>query len=792
MNLDLHTLATVLGLSSFLQMAALYAQYRANQSRDGLYWWTLGSGAFALGFFANALREVPGAGPFAIVANNGLFILGGALNYVGVLRFFHRRAPLRRLAALVGLALVLGTWFTFGRDDMAVRRVILSTAIALLSLLIARTLWANRTPAIATSAGFLALVFGGFGAFFLARAASPLLAGPAGGIFTPTPLQKATYLAAFAGSILWNFGFIIMVNQRLNAESREAKEHFEAIFHTSPNAVLITREADGTVVDLNRGFTALTGYSPAEALGRSSAAIGLWDGPDGRGLLEAALDGQEMVQNLEFDFRHRDGRVRTGTTAARRVNLRGEPHVMSVTRDITDWKRVQQALVESHQFLSGMIENNGALIYVKDPDGRYDLVNKKWEEVTGLSRDAVLGRTDVELFPGPVGRTFRQLDQRVLQLGQVKEEEEVLPGPGGERCFLSIKFPLLAPDRSVRGLCGMSAEITQRKLDEQRIQELVAQLQVERDYAQARAQTDGLTLLANRRQFDEVLNNEFYRLKRSGAPLSLIMLDVDHFKAFNDLYGHLAGDDCLRRIAHALQGIVGRTSDLAARYGGEEFAVVLPETGQAGALTMAERVRRTVAELAIPHLGNSAGDHVTVSLGVVSGAAASLASTDRLIQLADEALYRAKQEGRNRTELAQAGTPPGDAPDLIRLVWRESAESGNPVIDSQHRTLFEGSNALLSAVLAGSPQEHCSRLVGQLLGDVGRHFRDEEAIIRQAGFPLADQHAALHAELVSRASALAGQQARGELAIGELFSFLAYDVVAQHMFREDRKFFPYL
>jgi len=792
MNLDLHTLATVLGLSSLLQMLALYAQYRANESRDGLGWWTLGSGAFALGFVANALREVPGAGPFAIVANNVLFILGGALNYVGVLRFFHRRAPRRRLAALVGLALVLGTWFTFGSDHLEARRVVLSAAIAGLSLLSARTLWLNRTPAIASSAAFLALVFGGFGAFFLARAASPLLAAPAGGIFSPTPLQKATYLAAFAGSILWNFGFIIMLNQRLNAESREAKEHFEAIFHTSPNAVLITREADGTVVDLNQGFTALTGYPRTEALGRSSAALGLWDGPEGRGLLEAALDGQEMVQNLEFSFRHRDGRARTGTTAARRVNLRGQPHIMSVTRDITDWKRVQQALTESHQFLSGMIENNGALIYVKDPEGRYDLVNKKWEEVTGLNRDAVLGRTDVDLFPGPTGRTFRQLDLDVLRLGRVQEEEEVLPGPDGERCFLSVKFPLLAPDRSVRGLCGMATEITQRKLDEQRIQELVSQLQLERDYAQARAQTDGLTHLANRRQFDEVLNNEFYRLKRSGAPLSLIMLDVDHFKGFNDLYGHLAGDDCLRRIARALQGVVGRTSDLAARYGGEEFAVVLPETDHAGAMTMAERLRRAVAELAIPHQASSAADHVTVSLGVVTGAASGLASTDKLIQLADEALYRAKQEGRNRIEPALAGAAPEGAADLIRLVWRESAESGNPVIDSQHRALFEGSNALLSAVLAGRPLEDCSRLAGSLLDEVSGHFRDEEAILREAGYPLADQHAGLHAELAGRAAALAGHLAKGEAAIGELFSFLAYDVIAQHMFREDRKFFPYL
>jgi diguanylate cyclase (GGDEF)-like protein/hemerythrin-like metal-binding protein/PAS domain S-box-containing protein len=793
MNLDLQTLAYVLGLSCLLQVIALIGQYRSNQARAGLGWWTLGSAALALGFIANALREVPGLGPYAIVANNALFLAGTALNYVGVLRFFQRKDPLGRLALLVGLAVLLLAWFTFSSDNMAVRRVFLSAAIAAIAFLTARALWVNKAPPIASSVNFLTLVFSVFGAFFLARASTPFLGGPVEGFFSASPLQTLTYLMAFAGGILWNFGFIILVNQRLNFENLEAKEHFEAIFNMSPDAVLITRASDGCVVDLNQGFTALTGFARAEVVGQLSQNLAFWNHAEARPRLLELLSRQGSFQNLELEFRHQNGSQLTGLLSAIPIALEGQPHVLTVARDITDWKQAQEALRESNQFLAEIIENNGALIFVKDLDGRYQLVNRKWETVTGFARADVLGRTDVELFPGEAGLNFRRMDLNVVRLGKVVEEEEELLDPGGKRYFLSIKFPLRNPDGSQRGLCGMSTEITRRKRDEQRIQDLAAQLQIERDYAQARALTDGLTQLANRRHFDDTLSNEFYRLKRSGGPLSLILLDVDQFKKFNDRYGHLAGDDCLKRVAHTLKTVVARASDLAARYGGEEFAVILPETDQAGAGTMAERIRRSIEELAIPHEDNPPAGCITISLGVVTRTAPELVAPDKLINLADEALYRAKQTGRNRIELSVSALEAmTGAADLVRLVWREAAESGNPTIDTQHQALFYESNALLSAILVGASKEACTLLMEKLLAEVVNHFRDEEDIIRAAGYPDAEQHALCHTELVARAVALAEKFHRDELAIGELFSFLAYEVVAQHLYREDRKFFPYL
>lgn len=158
--------------------------------------------------------------------------------------------------------------------------------------------------------------------------------------------------------------------------------------------------------------------------------------------------------------------------------------------------------------------------------------------------------------------------------------------------------------------------------------------------------TDGLTGIANRRNFDRALSLEWMRAQRSNSPLSLILLDVDHFKRYNDNYGHLAGDDCLRAIAKVLALGGQRATDTTARFGGEEFVVLLPSTSPRGALEIAKRIRHKVMELALPHVGTPMGI-ITVSLGVACQAPSFRHASDALLQEADSALYRAKQSGRN-------------------------------------------------------------------------------------------------------------------------------------------------
>ncbi|WP_024328965.1 diguanylate cyclase [Thioalkalivibrio sp. ALR17-21] len=175
-----------------------------------------------------------------------------------------------------------------------------------------------------------------------------------------------------------------------------------------------------------------------------------------------------------------------------------------------------------------------------------------------------------------------------------------------------------------------------------------------RDQLTRMAVTDGLTGLANRRQFEETLERENARLARTGDALSVILMDIDYFKPFNDTLGHVRGDDCLREVSRVLDETISRPADLAARYGGEEFGCILPETALEDAAAVAERVREAIVELGVPHPASEVADHVTASLGVATLHCQPRQSALRVVARADEQLYRAKAEGRNRVCAAES------------------------------------------------------------------------------------------------------------------------------------------
>jgi len=174
------------------------------------------------------------------------------------------------------------------------------------------------------------------------------------------------------------------------------------------------------------------------------------------------------------------------------------------------------------------------------------------------------------------------------------------------------------------------------------------ELKRQRDLLARLSNLDGLTGIPNRRAFNTCLDREWRRCQRSRKPLSLIMADIDHFKKYNDTYGHLAGDDCLKTVSAALQRILERPGDLMARYGGEEFVALLPETDTSGAQLVAAKMLQAVTELGILHAGAHAGAHVTISVGVATVFPKRTTTTAELFEAADNALYQAKQNGRNR------------------------------------------------------------------------------------------------------------------------------------------------
>ncbi|HEY0491003.1 MAG TPA: diguanylate cyclase [Telluria sp.] len=308
-------------------------------------------------------------------------------------------------------------------------------------------------------------------------------------------------------------------------------------------------------------------------------------------------------------------------------------------------------------FANKLLEMLAVPAFVLDTGHRVMLWNRACERLTGVSANEVIGTRDH-------WRSFYQeerptladlvLEDRPEQVTQLYGAASRQPRAGTQLCAESWCD---MPRSGRRYLAADASPVCDDN------NQLIAVVETLRDMTQEKqaqialeqlATRDGLTGLANRRCFDDTLHAEWARAMRQKQPLSLLMVDVDNFKAYNDANGHLGGDDCLKRIATAVASEM-RANDLVARYGGEEFAVILPNQALKGAAIVAERIRARVEQLRLPNRFSRDG-RVTVSIGAATALASSDTEASQLVAIADAALYRAKHMGRNRISLPATET----------------------------------------------------------------------------------------------------------------------------------------
>jgi diguanylate cyclase (GGDEF)-like protein/PAS domain S-box-containing protein/hemerythrin-like metal-binding protein len=392
---------------------------------------------------------------------------------------------------------------------------------------------------------------------------------------------------------------------------------------------------------------------------------------------------------------------------------------------------------------------------------------------------------------------LRQIDGTVLGVMSMVQDITERSRAGEEIRKLNRELEQRVQERTVElseRNTELNVEIHERKLAEEELRKAKTQLEESNCLLEILSVTDPLTGLANRRRFDDVLAKEYLRHIRSGAKLSMLMLDIDHFKAFNDSFGHVSGDACLQRIARLIAEIVVRPADIAARYGGEEFACILPETDLNGAVAIAEKIRFGINNLAIPRDPSTTADFVTASLGVVTVTCNADTSVSNVIALADRMLYKAKAGGRNRVETDASGSEQqsGKGKNLVQLVWKDNFCSGNQLIDTQHQELFRISNDLLDAIESLRPNCVIAEIVTHLLDEITKHFCDEETILKSVNFPGRKLHAEEHTRLYEKGLELARMLHSDAPPLGDIFKFLVYEVVFQHMNLKDREFFPFI
>ena len=289
-------------------------------------------------------------------------------------------------------------------------------------------------------------------------------------------------------------------------------------------------------------------------------------------------------------------------------------------------------LLEKSMIGLALCRMNGELVYVNDAFSK--LIGRSAEETRNL--------TYWELTPVKYEAQEKSQLESLEKYGRYGPYEKEYIHADGHTIPVRLSGQVIEIDGE-KYIWSSAEDITDRK----KIEEELARLYQEMKVLSLR---DGLTGVANRRMFDEVLEKEWKRAQRSGLPLSLIIFDIDHFKQYNDHYGHLKGDDCLKQISAILTGESKRSSDLIARYGGEEFVLLLPETGQAQAYEIALQCIAAVQDKKISHQDSLVSDVLTMSAGVSSIIPFKEADSSALISAADDLLYQAKRKGRNRVE----------------------------------------------------------------------------------------------------------------------------------------------
>jgi diguanylate cyclase (GGDEF)-like protein/PAS domain S-box-containing protein len=465
---------------------------------------------------------------------------------------------------------------------------------------------------------------------------------------------------------------VVSVIKDITAVKR-AEQDRERVFSLSIDPICVA-DFNGYFKDINSAWTGLLGWSKEELL---SIPWFSFVHPDDAAATEAI--NQELRQGRSVkDFRNRyvgkDGRTRWLEWNA--IPDVEEELIYAVARDVTDQIKSQETIKLNEERLHSLLKLSQMsnvsdekirayaleeiVRLTRSKAGYLHFVNEETNslELVAWSKDVRKACQADKTRHYPLDKAGVWADSVRLRRPVIHNDFENVPDkkgmPDGHfpiRRHMSV--PVMDDGRivAVAGVGNKEAaydesDANQLTLFMSSMWSIIKQKRAQQ-ILKKYSMEDGLTGLANRRRFDEALENEWQRALREQQPLSLIMLDIDYFKEFNDIYGHQAGDDCLKKVAACLRKNVRRAGDLVARYGGEEFVVVLPNTDLEGAREVADAMNRTVRDMNLRHKGSHGRDHLTISAGVACGIPSRGHDSVKVLEKADQALYRAKRAGRD-------------------------------------------------------------------------------------------------------------------------------------------------
>lgn len=638
MQIDLHTLSLFFCLTTTIEVVILAFQqiYLKKSKNTGFVWWIAGISCVVIHFLLLFLKNYFDLGLISLSLENITLVTSMFFLNHGILIHFHgykKTSHTFIIFSVYIISTILG--YIFGNS--AIPNAISSFSIALYSLastfiILRGNNGTNRLIKLFTSATFFANAL-----FFIVHGVIWLLSPNPELISLPATFQLLSAFLLFINSTIWTFAFIFLINHKVMKETIISKEKYTLMFETIPDAALITRLSDGLFTEVNQGFSLLSGFAPADIEGKTTQDINIWFNPIDRSRFMVILSETGSIENMEFQFRKKNGRPLMGLLSARLIDIDGVPHALSVVRDITNRKKMEEKLRENEQKYRFLTENSGDVIWHINKSYRIDYISPADERIRGYKREEVIGTQIWSIFkPEGIQLVRKKVEHH-------REKEEI-----GNNMMISrfeieqhckddswiwteiVAAPHYDNYGNLIGYHGISRDITERK-------QLLDQL-----YQQATI--DELTQAPNRRHFMNLAEIELRRAKRYHHPLSLVSIDFDDLKGINDTYGHPAGDRALSVFTKIVNQII-REVDVLGRVGGDEFLLLLPETTAEDTVLVIDRIKNVLASSPIYYGDKSFTISVSAGVSTIQDWSDSL---DDLYNRADEALYGAKDKKQQK------------------------------------------------------------------------------------------------------------------------------------------------
>jgi diguanylate cyclase (GGDEF)-like protein/PAS domain S-box-containing protein len=422
---------------------------------------------------------------------------------------------------------------------------------------------------------------------------------------------------------------VIRRARKLSEEAlRESEEKYRMLVEQASDAIFIA-DYKGQCLDVNAAGCKLLGYT-REEIQKSKVDDFAKFSLDGPTKLKEFQKKKTLI--IEGEIFCKDGKLKNVEISARQLP---DGNFQGIVRDITERKRAEEKLRQ----LSRAVEHSPASIVIIDANGSIEYVNPKFTEVTGFTLAEVLGRSPSDTFgSNELPPEASSVHWQTIRDGKEWRGEMLNRKKNGETYWESVSIsPITDSNGLITHFVAVSEDITSRKEAEEKIMRLNAGLE-------KLAMTDHLTSLYNRRYFMQRGAEEFKRAWRTNQPLSILMVDIDHFKKVNDTHGHEAGDMALQQVAAALKSSL-RETDILGRMGGEEFAILLPNTQSTEAGLLAERICKSVGDTPFEIPGKSLSITISIGSAVIAD---EMSGIDDVLRCADAAMYSAKSCGGNR------------------------------------------------------------------------------------------------------------------------------------------------